>query len=170
MNSKDPSKFCSIADSFRPEAADLVDVPFRQFREMVFFAHGHISRMGFGALASLVYAISHVVFLCAKKKMRWIHAGAIVATMANEQPIRDGAKMNIPRDAMRSLAFFIDHDLPISGAIYSARPDPAIAALAVTWRLVDTGEKLASKRTKFLISYGALIVLTAMKTVVQRQL
>lgn len=79
-------------------------------------------------LASLFYFVSVIVSLCAKKQMRWITTGWIIALVKNVKGIRYVPEMNLPRNAVgQEYAFGImpTFNFPIPYAIGLSDPLPA---------------------------------------------
>ncbi len=74
----------STLDQFRMLAVEVV----------IALSKRAIARSAFGL------AVGHVIFLCAREKMGRVRARWIVASVANQQPERDGSVGYLVRDAM----------------------------------------------------------------------
>jgi len=74
--------------------------------------------------ATFARAILHVFCIISQKEMFGITARWIVTTMQYIQTIRDGAKMNFPRKAMRKHGRTIRVNAPIPFSIFSPCPNP----------------------------------------------
>lgn len=100
------------------QVSNFFDVFFRQF--VVWIASSnHIFR------TFLSFSVSHILLMCPKKQMLWIHTPRIVALVTDAKADRNFSEMNYPRKSMSS-------NLDISRKIHSSiaarsicRPVPA---------------------------------------------
>jgi hypothetical protein len=87
--------------------------------------------------ASLTRRIPIVVGRCANEQMRGVDARGVVALMADEQSLRDGANAKLVRKAMcQSLlaVFYRKRAVPVAVAVTSPDPTGAISTRAVNKR------------------------------------
>ncbi len=78
---------------------------------------------------SLFPRIANVVRLRSEKEMVRVHAGRIVAAMANEEAIGNSSDVYDIRITMREPAFAVDRHHAVSKRVHSTSPDPAAIGL-----------------------------------------
>lgn len=94
--------------------------------------------------ATLCDHVVNIVLLCAKPEVGGIHAAWVVARMANEQPIWDGAVMPFVAKAMaklcasRPLFFIASHERAIASGGSRAYPIPTIIRAALVYLFPET--------------------------------
>lgn len=98
----------------------IIGIPAANFRDLRF---GKLCR---SAAAVLVRFVLHIVGMSADPKMGWIHAGGIVARMANARPIGDGAVLQLVTEAMSKNHFFVDSDNTVTIGHPVASPFPTV--------------------------------------------
>jgi len=81
--------------------------------------------------------VAVVIQAGSEKQMFRVHAGRVVAGVANEQTVRNGAPVKFERKPMRPVDLVADAKIAVTEAAARATPEPAIALRAVTWPLVD---------------------------------
>src|SRR5690348_587740 len=60
-----------------------------------------------GDSSTLGNHVVDIVLMCSQKKVRWIHACAIVASVKYAKPFRDRTNQKFPRDPVRFLCCFV---------------------------------------------------------------
>lgn len=81
-----------------------------------------------GSASSFPLHVIGILLLCAEKQVLRVKTRPDIAMMANEQPVRDWAIHQLPRDAMRIGAISITQaNRSISAACQAPRPQPASA-------------------------------------------
>lgn len=100
-----------------------------RFNHLLF---GELGNGDFGSsgVAILGYFVRHIISICAKKQMGWIHAGRIVASMANMHMVRDWAVRQLPRNAVSRNDLIVKSGLPVTLAICVPLPLPTIVKAA----------------------------------------
>lgn len=89
--------------------------------------------------APTIDPVRNVISVGAYVKMIWIHAGAIVASMANKKAIRDKANMNligksVRENTCRASLGGIEYS-PVPPSVSVPRPFPAIIRLTLRYEL-----------------------------------
>ena len=74
-------------------------------------------------------SIGGVVFFAAWKQVRWIHAWRVIAGVAQQHSIGNGADAKLVSNPVRAHRLLVDADGPVAGFEQRARPNPAVAAL-----------------------------------------
>jgi hypothetical protein len=76
------------------------------------------------SVAPLCPHVVHIVFVRPKEQVRRIHAEPVVAFVADEHPSRNGAKMYLPREAVRADVLAIPAHYSIALRVLDRGPFP----------------------------------------------
>lgn len=81
------------------------------------------------SLSPLSQHVADIVFLCPNRKMIWLHAGRIIASMKNIHIFRYRTVMHCPGKSVSLISFFIDIKRTVSMVILRTSPFPTIFGL-----------------------------------------
>jgi len=129
FDSKETGKAGQICAPF-VKCANLAHLIFVKMR--IWISNSGIVRM---ALAPLRKFVVRIVFISAKKQMRWITARRIIALMTNKKPSRNRAINQFVNHPMRSGLMTILGNNPVSGGSMRTLPEPALVICAPVYSI-----------------------------------
>lgn len=96
--------------------------------------YARISKLGAGVILpeqvpTALNSVGDVFLRVAGKQVGWVDAWRVIAGVAQQHSIRNGANAKLVSDPVRAHRFLVDADRPVAGFEQRARPNPAVTAL-----------------------------------------